>query len=499
MFRRAIIVAFILLSAGCNLFTSLSPGGGSDAAKDAGTDVAEPTDARDASDPIDAADDVRIDGGDTGGCTPESPVEFCARQGKNCGVLTGVDNCGADRSIDCGECADAPCGESEPNVCGCPCLIGDECWIPGEVNPEDPCQVCDPDQATDAFSIAEGIACDDGNPCSAESFCTADGTCMAEDFDGCDSESTDCAVGSCDQDAMSCVVDPLPDDTECTDDGLACTTDRCSDGECSHDLIADTCLVEDACYADGEADPDNPCMECDVATSTDSFTAVAAGTSCPDGDGLSCTQGECDANGACMAVLQPGNCQIGSSCYADGDSDPANPCMYCDPATSRTSFTAQPNGSSCPDGDGLSCTSGECDGGTCDAELQDGNCLIDDDSCFADGAANPANACEVCDPSTDEEDWTPAPGGTSCPTSLACTSGSCDAGNCVESIDFGSCVINNVCYDAGEPDPASMCQYCDPTVSNTSWSSIPDDTPCGTGSCTCQTGMCLKTNMTPCN
>ncbi len=41
----------------------------------------------------------------TQNCTPESNTQFCSRLGKNCGSVTGVDNCGSSRTTTCGSCA----------------------------------------------------------------------------------------------------------------------------------------------------------------------------------------------------------------------------------------------------------------------------------------------------------------------------------------------------------------------------------------------------------
>jgi peptidoglycan/xylan/chitin deacetylase (PgdA/CDA1 family) len=56
-------------------------------------------------------------------CVPESNATFCARLGKNCGTVSGTDNCGAGRNVSCGSCvAPETCGGAgTPNVCGiCP-------------------------------------------------------------------------------------------------------------------------------------------------------------------------------------------------------------------------------------------------------------------------------------------------------------------------------------------------------------------------------------------
>jgi peptidoglycan/xylan/chitin deacetylase (PgdA/CDA1 family) len=54
-------------------------------------------------------------------CTPESDGSFCSRVGKNCGSVSGTDNCGAARSVaSCGNCsAPETCGGGgSANVCG---------------------------------------------------------------------------------------------------------------------------------------------------------------------------------------------------------------------------------------------------------------------------------------------------------------------------------------------------------------------------------------------
>jgi hypothetical protein len=53
------------------------------------------------------------------GCRAESDAALCARLGKNCGKVTGTDNCGRSRSVDCGQCIGTDtCGASTANVCG---------------------------------------------------------------------------------------------------------------------------------------------------------------------------------------------------------------------------------------------------------------------------------------------------------------------------------------------------------------------------------------------
>jgi chitinase len=70
-----------------------------------------------------AASGVTVTDSTCGGssCTPESNTTFCSRLGKNCGSVTGTDNCGVSRTVSsCGTCTSpATCGGGgTSNVCG---------------------------------------------------------------------------------------------------------------------------------------------------------------------------------------------------------------------------------------------------------------------------------------------------------------------------------------------------------------------------------------------
>jgi len=73
--------------------------------------------------------------------------------------------------------------------------------------------------------------------------------------------------------------------------------------------------------------------------------------------------------------------------------------------------------------DGLSCTTDSCDSGGCNNVLNQGFCVING-SCYSDGALNPQNECEFCEPSTDPYSWTHRPDGS------GCTGGTCSGGTC---------------------------------------------------------------------
>jgi hypothetical protein len=65
---------------------------------------------------------MQIDDSEMPMCTSESDASFCARLAKNCGAVTGPDNCGIGRTVSsCGSCTSPQsCGGSgTANVCGC--------------------------------------------------------------------------------------------------------------------------------------------------------------------------------------------------------------------------------------------------------------------------------------------------------------------------------------------------------------------------------------------
>jgi len=95
-------------------------------------------------------------------------------------------------------------------------------------------------------------------------------------------------------------------------------------------------------------------------------------------DELACTEDTC-AEGKCEYSLALGHCVIDGTCFASGDSDPANPCVYCYPVVSLDDWTPFPDGKSCDEGGvclgGVCCQAQEnCTGKTCGADGCGGNC-----------------------------------------------------------------------------------------------------------------------------
>lgn len=189
-------------------------------------------------------------------------------------------------------------------------------------------------------------------------------------------------------------------------------------------------------------------------------------------------------------------CKINGQCYAMGERNPANDCEQCLPQTSRTAWTAVDKGESCDDGQ--FCSVGE----VCDGQGRCGGGAERDCSAAATGACHVG----ICNDRSGMCAITYKPLGTACalegqqPT---CVTGRCDAqGQCGAQIDMNSCLIDGVCYAAGETNPMNPCERCVPTTP-TAWSpksegaSCGEPTPCGPRLCNAQ-GVCAIERRTGC-
>lgn len=79
------------------------------------------------------------------------------------------------------------------------------------------------------------------------------------------------------------VMSLLLKDTEVNcDDGNTCTSDTydTSSNTCINTIVAGNCLIDGACYADGETNPSNVCQICDIQTSQEAWSNNTAGSPC---------------------------------------------------------------------------------------------------------------------------------------------------------------------------------------------------------------------------
>lgn len=409
-------------------------------------------------------------------CEAETDAELCARLSKDCGMLTAPDNCGVERSVECGMCEPGiDCGSDSPNVCGCPCNIGGECYPADAANPANPCEVCDPAQDEGAWTIVAGASCDDGDACTTDDVCDEQAVCAGvakncacdgPDADHCAGLDEQCNVGMCDPANGNCVAMPVTEQTPCTLDDLDCTVDVCVAGTCTADLDPAWCLIAGTCHP---ADASNgPCRRCDPAQNQQAWT-ITAGAPC-DSDALTCTSQTCAANGACQLSINEDTCLVGGTCYDDGDPNPADPCAVCDADADNQAFSPE-SGRTCDDG--LSCTTGDmCMTGSCGYTSIDAESCLIGGLCYADGDPNPSGSlfCLVCDADEDQADW---------------------------SRDPDTCFIDGECVAEGETNGDEACQVCDPSANGNDYTDRPNGTSCGTP-CSCSNGRCRHPNGDPC-
>lgn len=183
-------------------------------------------------------------------------------------------------------------------------------------------------------------------------------------------------------------------------------------------------------------------------------------------DGLYCTKDKCNKTAnKCENQLQTGFCVINALCYKDAVAHPLNSCLVCDTSKSTSTWTTKPNGSACfPDK--FSCTDDVCQGGACVHPVAANKCLIG--TCFDSGDKNPANPCQLCNPSKSKGAWSSAPDKTPCPLDgKTCTADYCVSGVCTHPVTSG-CLIGGVCRSAGWYDPKDPCYECIPSKATTS-------------------------------
>lgn len=98
---------------------------------------------------------------------------------------------------------------------------------------------------------------------------------------------------------------------------------------------------------------------------------------------------------------------------------------------------------------------------------------------YATGAPNPNTVCQSCQPTVSASGWSNDADGTSCGSAGICRAGTCVSG----------CEIGGVYYAANSTDPNNGCQSCQPGTSSSAWSSVTDGTACGNGQ-VCASGTC---------
>ena len=383
------------------------------------------------------------------------------------------------------------------------CSIDAACYNQGDLNPNNPCEMCDPAADQEDWSNVDlGTACDDGLACTSGGSCDGGGECVgviAVDTcaidgvcynDGDADPNISCRL--CDSDIQQNQWSAADVGTAC-DDGYVCTVNDVCDGtgNCAGEIAADACLIRGQCYVADEVNPNRLCTYCEPTQDNDDWSFLPAGTVCDDE--LACTgDGTCNPGGNCRTgTPMAGTCAIDDACYSDGDINPANPCESCQSALENTNWSPR-TGAVCDDG--LACTSNDvCNvDSECQGTVDAGFCVVDN-ACHTDGATHPTNECETCDANADQTAWS-LNDGVACEDGdgLDCT-GVCVDGACVDDLlDPDSCAIDDACYASGDANPMNECQVCDPATDPLGWTSQADDTMCGAaGTNICCAGQCL--------
>lgn len=411
---------------------------------------------------------VAIDRQD-GGVRPGEPSLAAASEGEvsgGSGLCDNLGECSCDPDVE--SCAPVSlCADGGPTCeSTCPgCLIDQECLAADTVNANNTCLVCDPARDALAWSSNDGASCDDNLFCTTDDACT-DGLCtgtdrLCEDGIACN------GVSECDEDSDAC----SPDNNQCNENALCnVVTDTCVN-ECSG------CSINGVCLNSGAEQAGNPCMVCDPNRSSASYSA-AVGKACGAGSSACSQQDTCDALGVCQPNDLPANAACGDSSSSTCDRSDT-----CD-GNGACQRGLVSNGTPCDDN--AFCTVGDqCQGGTCvgtgnrncgssqncnegSDQCQCQGCVIAN-SCFARGALNNSNPCQVCDPtrSTTAFSLNLANGNCceGCLPGQICQGGACidprvgTGARCVADADClsGNCNDFNVCCESA---CSGTCQGC---------------------------------------
>ena len=266
-----------------------------------------------------------------------------------------------------------------PQTCGDTGVCGNTCYY-GQVWPGCSwftCQFCFTDPNKPACSpYTSGTTCYyGGSPqcvwggwtCSYSSSCSicsgkATGSCTAS---GCSNFA--CVIGSCGAD---CAVskDCKATDTDGGNDIYTqgtCTGKECSSCQCTSvvgngggtDFCVGTTQIHEYypdpnpvwnhwCTGSIYNCPSSGCCDPYCSNGACSGTGTPNNAKCAD-DGLACTNEVCQSDCTCSHRLKPGYCVIAGVCYTSGDTNPSNPCQYCDPSQNYFRWSNKPDGTSC--------------------------------------------------------------------------------------------------------------------------------------------------------
>ena len=403
-----------------------------------------------------------------GPCAPDCDGKECGPDGCDdvCGTcplnhfctLEGL--CFCLPSCDGKQCGDNGCG-GDCGVCSAGWSCQDELCIEDPCEPDCDGKECGPDGC--------GEFC---GTCPENHFCSFEGTCFCiPDCDGkqcgdngCGGDCGVCSASWSCQEGL-CVEEPCEPDCdgkECGDDGCEGSCGDCDPGwTCLNDVCVEI-GSEDTCVGHcGGAAGTCYCDELCFALGT---CCVDICEACPDLDGCTCGDNECqtDLGEDCSTCPADCSCECGEECV-DG-----------------TCVSILCEGKECGD-DGCGGTCGECEvpdapcvtgvfcvEGSCVVEVQSFYCLVEG-VCVPSGTENPENPCLKCQPGVTQIGWSAIDDGTPCGDGVACHGGVCcdydcdgkqcgpdgcggTCGECIEGIACSEAGLCNGCEDGNDVD-----------------------------------------------
>ncbi len=321
--------------------------GNPDGADAADTDVAEGSDGvemdvPDGDVPPDRPDEPDGEDVDADEALPDEPVETVE-------VIDSVEEDGTD-AMDIPEEEEAGCTSHDQcddneecngeETCGGDGLCydgtaledGTECETPGGIYGLCADGLCIPEDCGNG-ELDDGEDCDDGNDVSGDGCenncafsCHGSGDCG--DGEVCTDDN--CVpnelgricqnpynTASCNDGIFCTATSQCNGAGECVgsgnpcDDEVACTDNLCDeDAGCTYPVSDGFCLIGGTCRADGFENPANDCQECNDALSRTGWSNKPARTAC-DGDGIGCTDDECNGRGACVSTPDDDSCEGG--------------------------------------------------------------------------------------------------------------------------------------------------------------------------------------------
>ncbi len=485
-------------------------------------------------------------GGECGACAPLT--EQCSAEGQ-CEPFAceSTKDCPGDLicADDLGQCVACVGDEDCPE--GTKCAADHACHEEHVCNSDKQCKefdlVCDKEagqcvQCLKAEHCAQGEYCKDGY--CIETACPAgESKCDGADVLACSADGSGWEV------SITCPEQQYCEDGECK--AYLCTpSEKFCEGDVLNECAGDgkSVVSEDDCAAKEEHCFDGACIDT-VCVPSAKFCADPATAATCLADGMDFSTLPCDAGqycddskGECAAqVCLPGKTEcagtVAKTCNAVGSGYASQvDCKLQGKVCVNgqcLDLACPPSTDFCVDGDtlghcsadGLSFTSEDCAAKhSCkDGQCQPWQCTPNSPMCSGEVAtvcdalglgSTPGGTdcsksgkfcsdgqCTACQPKCDgKQCGDDGCGGScgSCNDGLLCTTDSCSVGQCEFAIDQFQCVIKGSCVPSGTEDPESVCRKCNPAKSQTDWSNLDDQTPCGGGGLACHGGVCCIFN-----